>query len=218
MSSGRDSLAERSRAQSSKLIAHYERALLRHGPTAQGMNWKDSASQQLRFEVLCGVCDLAGKSVHEVGAGAGHLASHLSEKAIAADYSGSDLSEKMIEAARKRHPEIPFEVRDAQAVGDDDSYDVVLCSGLFHVKLDRHDDAWQSFVNSTIRSMFEACRVGIAFNLMSDRVDYRNDQLYYSNPEETLRFCLSEFGRHAVLRHDYPLYEYTVYVYRGKER
>ena len=37
------------------------------------MDWKDEASQALRFSLLCEVCDLTGLEVHEVGAGVGHL-------------------------------------------------------------------------------------------------------------------------------------------------
>src|SRR5262249_57715719 len=81
------------------------------GPTGRGMDWKDEASQGLRFRILCGVCDLAGRSLHEVGAGAGHLLDYLREEGIAADYSGSALSAAMVEAARARHPGARFEAR-----------------------------------------------------------------------------------------------------------
>ncbi len=209
-----DPFTDLSPARPEELIAHYERTLSRHGPTPEGMDWKDRASQELRFDVLCGLCELAGRSIHDVGAGAGHLHDYLHAKATGADYSGSDLSEKMIEAARRRHPEVSFEIRDAQAVRNHGPYDVVVCSGLLYVKLDCAEQTWKQFVHDTIRGMYDACRVGIAFNLMSDRVDYRNERLYYSSPEKMLRFCLSEFGSRVVLRHDYPLHEYTVYVYR----
>jgi hypothetical protein len=49
---------------------------------------------------------------------------------------------------------------------------------------------------------------------MSDHVDFRSDDLFYSDAGETLDFCRRELGRFVTLRHDYPLYEYTVYVYR----
>ena len=90
------------------VVAHYEQQLARHGATAQGMDWKDDASQRLRFAVLCDVADLAGRSVHDVGAGAGHLLDYLQEQGIAADYSGSDASRAMVAAARGRHPDVSF--------------------------------------------------------------------------------------------------------------
>ncbi len=196
------------------VVAHYESRLREHGPTARGMDWKDEASQRLRFRVLCEVCDLAGLSVHEVGAGAGHLLDYLVAREIDARYSGSDLSAEMVEAARKLHPEVPFHRRGALEAASDSEYDVLLCSGLFHVKLDSDDSEWRGFVEAVIRRMYASCRVAIAFNLMSDHVDYRAPELYYANPGEILDFCRREVSRYATVRHDYPLYEFTTYVYR----
>lgn len=196
------------------VVAHYEQQLARHGATAQGMDWKDDASQRLRFAVLCDVADLSGRSVRDVGAGAGHLLDYLQERGIAADYSGSDASRAMVEAARGRHPQVSF---DHRAIGEESpppTYDVVVCSGLFHVKLDRGDGAWRTFVEDGIRRLFALCRVGIAFNLMSDQVDYRAPELYYAHPGDILDFCRREVSRFATVRHDYPLYEFTTYVYR----
>ena len=58
----------------------------------------------------------------------------------------------------------------------------------------------------------------IAFNLMSDRVDFRVPELHYTSPAETLAFCQRELSRHVRLRHDYPLHEYTVHVRREAMR
>ena len=199
------------------VVAHYERQLARYGPTARGMDWKDEASQRLRFEVLCDVCDLTGRSVHEIGAGAGHLVDHLRERGIAADYSGSDLSPAMVEAARARHADVAFDCRDPLADDDAGPWDVVLCSGLFHVKLGRDDDEWWHFVSQTVRRMWQQSRVAIAFNLMSDRVDFRSPTLYYANPGAVLAFCQDELSRRVAIRHDYPLHEFTVHVHRDED-
>ena len=197
------------------VVEHYEGMLRSHGPTARGMDWKDEASQQLRFEVLCGVCDLGGRSVHEVACGAGHLFDFLKRRGISASYSGSDLSSAMLEAARALHPGVRFDRRDLLIEPDPQRYDVVLCSGLFHVKLDRSDEEWSGFVRDSLRRMYAMCGVAMAFNLMSDRVDTRSDQLFYADAGEMLDFCRSELSRYVCLRHDYPLYETTFYVYRN---
>ncbi len=196
------------------VVDHYERQLQRHGPTAQGMDWKDSASQELRFDVLCSVCDLDGRSLHEVGAGAGHLVDYLAARGIDAEYSGSDLSPAMIAAARQRHPQVRFRLLDILRAPELPLADVVVCSGLFHVKLDHPDEAWREFLWSMLRRMFTMCREAMSFNLMTDQVDFRSPTLYYADPAEVLEFCRRELSRYVALRHDYPLYEYTVHVYR----
>jgi hypothetical protein len=90
----------------------------------------------------------------------------------------------------------------------------VLCSGVFHVKLDHSDDEWLRFVHAVIGRMYALCDVAIAFNLMTDQVDYRSDRLFHASPGATLDFCRRELSRSVTLRHDYPLYEFTTYVYR----
>jgi SAM-dependent methyltransferase len=196
------------------VVRHYEAQLRRFGPTPEGMDWKDAASQRLRFQILCEVCDLRGRSLHEIGCGAGHLLDYLRENGIAADYSGSDLSPAMVEAARRLHPGARFEQRDLLLEEPEPSYDVVVCSGLFHVSLGHAEPPWRRFVEETLRRMWSLCRVAIAFNRITDRVDWRVPTLHYSSPGETLDFCRRELGRFVTLRHDYPLHEYTVYVYR----
>lgn len=197
-----------------QVVAHYERQLKRHGATARGMDWKDAGSQRLRFEVLSEGLDLTGASVHDVGAGAGHFYDYLLEREIDVRYSGSDLSGEMIETARLRHPNASFELRDVLDASPSERYDFVVCSGLFHVKLDCPGSVWQTFVESAVARMYEMCAVAISFNMMSDRVDYRAEGLYYSDADAMSKFCSDNLSRNVVVRNDYPLYEYTVQVRR----
>jgi SAM-dependent methyltransferase len=179
------------------------------------MDWKDAASQRLRFQILCEVCDLRGRSLHEVGAGAGHLLDYLREADIAADYSGSDLSPAMVEAARRLHPGARFEQRDLLLEAPEPSYDVVVCSGLFHASLGLPEDVWRRFAQEMVQRMWALSREAIAFNLMTDQVDRRAPALHYANPGAWLDFCRRALARHVALRHDYALHEYTLYVYRN---
>ena len=106
------------------VLDHYERRLARFGPSAQGMDWKDEASQQLRFQVLSDVCPLDGLRVHDVGAGAGHLYDYLCRNGRALDYTGSDLSQAMVDSARALHPGVRFERRDLLLEPPQERWDV----------------------------------------------------------------------------------------------
>jgi hypothetical protein len=120
----------------------------------------------------------------------------------------------MVAAARARLPGVAFVERDVLALPEVHTYDVVLASGIFHVKLDAPDDTWAAFVRAAVRRMWSACREAIAFNLVSDHVDYRVPDLWYADTGAMLDFCRGALSRRVVLRHDYPLFEQTVYVYR----
>jgi SAM-dependent methyltransferase len=199
------------------VVAHYEACLREHGPTARGMDWRDERTQSLRFEMLLDGLALTGRSLHDVGCGAGHLRDHLLQRGLETAYSGSDLSEHMVAAARRRHPGVAFERRDLLA-GENGPHDFLVTSGLFNVKLGAAEDAWAELVRDMLRRMFALARHAIAFNLMSDQVDFRIPELYYCPPAEMLAFCQRELSRHVRLRHDYPLHEYTVHVLREPVR
>jgi hypothetical protein len=49
---------------------------------------------------------------------------------------------------------------------------------------------------------------------MTSYVNYQASNLYYRNPAELLAWCMSQLTSKVRLDHAYPLYEYTVYLYR----
>lgn len=53
---------------------------------------------------------------------------------------------------------------------------------------------------------------GIAFNLLTSYVDYKDDNLFYADPGEYIDFCKKELSNKVNLYHDYDLYEWTLLV------
>ena len=49
--------------------------------------------------------------------------------------------------------------------------------------------------------------------MMTAYVDFREDRLFYYSPEEIFRFSKT-LTKRVLLRHDYPLFEFTVYLYK----
>jgi ubiquinone/menaquinone biosynthesis C-methylase UbiE len=76
---------------------------------------------------------LAGRSVLDVGTGTGGWIAALARFPLS-EAAGVDFSEKMIRQARKKHPEISFEVVDGKALSpfSDNSFDIVTCSFVMH--------------------------------------------------------------------------------------
>ena len=83
-------------------VAPYYRAkVARHGATARGVDWNGEDSQALRFRQLCRIIDAPGGfSVNDLGCGYGALYDHLARQAAPFSYSGFDISESMLDAAR----------------------------------------------------------------------------------------------------------------------
>ncbi len=198
------------------VVSYFENCLAQHGDSPLGVDYNGRESQFKRFEILAGIADLNGKSVHDVGCGLGHFLDYLKEQTVTPIYSGSDISPAMIARATKRHPGIVFEVRDLLEGPDppEPRFDYVTCCGVFHLKSENDNAAWEAFAFRLIERMYRLARHGIAFNMMTDQVDFKVDRLFYADPLKVFDFCRKNLSRRVVLRHDYPLYEFSLYVYR----
>jgi hypothetical protein len=97
----------------------------------------------------------------------------------------------------------------------DRTFDYVVCSGILTQKLDATIADMDRFAAVLIRRMFQLCKRGIAFNVMTTKVNFFSSNLYYKNPAELLAWCISEISPYIKIDHAYPLYEYSVYLYRN---
>jgi len=191
---------------------YYDGRLAEHGPTARGVDWNSEESQQLRFRELTRLIDGEHASVLDYGCGYGALRAYLRDQGHRGRYTGFDISERMIEAARASvsDPAAHFETaRNALA-----SADYTLASGIFNVKQGATDEAWQRYVIETISDLAALSTRGFAFNALSrySDVDRRRPDLYYADPLDLFDHCKRHISRFVSLLHDTPLYEFTVLV------
>ena len=203
---------------------YYTEKINTFGPSANGVDWKDASSQVLRFakllELTAGDSDF---SICDWGCGYGALLDymHLRHDTVDYRYVGYDWSEKMIaEATRLHGPEI-LKGEPQWHCGTEyfTSVDYTVASGIFNVKLGQSTENWQEYVLNTLRKINALSRRGFAFNMLtsySDVEKMRSD-LNYASPTFYFDLCKSEFSRYVTLLHDYPLYEFTILVWK-KER
>jgi SAM-dependent methyltransferase len=132
-------------------------------------------------------------------------------------YAGLDLSDKFLAESRRKHPDTTFYKADVLTDELDSipTFDYVVMNGIFHYKGARHDDAEMfAYLQALVSRMFRRARVGLAFNMITKQVEWERDDLFHVPVDDVLTFLSYEVSRHVVVRHDYGLYEYTVYVYR----
>ncbi len=193
---------------------YYEKALELHGTTAQGVDWKDQASQYLRFEQLVRVCPRGVPfTVLDFGCGYGELRDYLGAQKFLAEYHGYDISPRMVEEARAKAPELPADrwLTDERGLA---TYDYAVASGVFNVKQSAGTDEWRAYVEQTLRTLHRITRKGFSFNCLTSYSDADRmvDKLYYADPTFYFDFCKRQFSRNVALLHDYGLYEFTVLV------
>lgn len=203
---------------SSKLQAHYQKTFQEYGMTSQGVDWgDDSAKLELRYSKMLAIVKhpLSTKaSFLDVGCGYGGLFEYEKTHSVNIDYTGVDVVKSMIDKAELVHDNAKFIHSDILDSSFKDHYDYVVCNGILTQKLDVPALEMDQFAAKLIRKMFEICRVGIAFNIMTTKVNFYSNNLYYRNPSEMLAWCMSELSSIVMLDHSYPMYEYTLYVYK----
>lgn len=204
---------------SEALRQHYSEKFSAHGPSSEGVDWgSDKSKISLRYDKMLHVVSSTYVNKHsllDVGCGYGGLLSYAMGKNIDLDYTGIDVAENMIEWARKNFPQNEFVLGDVLDIDFEKKYDYVVCNGILTQKLETPGLTMDAFAHKLIRRMYELCNEGIVFNVMTTKVNYFSNNLYYRNPAELLAWCISEISSHIKLDHSYPLYEYTIYVYRN---
>lgn len=200
------------------VIDYFEGCLATHGDSAKGVDYNGTESQSQRFEILSAIAPLSGCSVLDVACGLGHFYDFTQQKGIElAAYKGVDITPGMIKHAQARHPQLEFAQADILAMPAPSAplFDYVVCCGLFHLRANNSALEWQEFCQTMIQRMYRYARRGLAFNMMTDQVDFQIDRLYYADPTYYFNFCRHSLSRRVTLRHDYPLYEFTLYIYRA---
>jgi hypothetical protein len=94
------------------------------------------------------------------------------------------------------------------------TFDYVVMNGLVHSRGNRTDAEMTSYLHELVTTMFTRARIGLAFNVMTKQVDWEREDLFHVPIDPLVTFLSREVTRHIVIRHDYGLWEYTVYAYR----
>ena len=194
----------------------YSESLAEHGPSSRAVGWKDEASQRLRFEQLLKVVEPGdgAVTVADLGCGYGAMFDFLAERLgdRLDRYVGYEISPEMLEAARGRvrDPRAAF----VAAARPTEPVDYGFACGPFNVKLEASDEEWEAEVRDALHALAAASRRGLAFNLLTSHVDWREPHLFYADPARFAEFAHRELGVSVELLEDYGLYEWTILVRR----
>jgi SAM-dependent methyltransferase len=196
------------------VAAYYKSKLAEHGETARGVDWNSDQSQTKRFEQLCRIIQATdGFSVNDLGCGYGALYDYLKRHYRSFAYCGIDISDSMIETARRRSGE-SGDARFVQASRPDRVADYGIASGIFNVRLACGQDDWQRHIEDSLDALDRTSRLGFSFNCLTSYsdVDKMRDYLHYADPLAIFDRCMRRYARNVALLHDYGLYEFTILV------
>ena len=202
------------------IIAFYERCLTQFGDTYRGVGWTISQeATDRRHQVMLDMIE-AGPgepvSVLDFGCGASHFREYIERRGLGDSirYSGLDLSRRFLELSRRKFPMVDFyEVDLLEGRNGLPAFDYVVMNGVFTYKGDVPYPAMLDYFQTLVERVFHLTRRGLAFNLQSPNVEHR-DYLFHVPFDDVTAFLVDRVSPRFRLRHDYGLYDYTVYVYR----
>lgn len=192
----------------------YTDSLKEYGIDSKAVGWTTDDGQNLRFDKLAEVIDPEnqGFSVNDFGCGYGAMFLYFKKNNFnVVRYNAYDISENMLEAARKQIDESCnaefFKNSKLQTKAD-----YSFASGVFNVRFDGDDKQWVRFIEDVLRDLDAHSKKGFAFNVLTSYVEYKEPHLFYADPMYFFDFCKKNFSKKVSILHDYDLWEWTIIV------
>ena len=191
-------------------VFRYHRQRIReYGAGSPGaLGWQPDG-QQIRFEVLAQIGDLAHCSVLDVGCGYADLYPFLRQRFAGVQYWGIEQMPELLDLAQARYPGAPNMtlrtgdfLREALPLSD-----YVLASGSLNYR-HRHP----RFIYQAIEKLFGSCQRGLGFNLLCWE-PVGGGPLAAYDPADIVAFC-ETLAPKVVLREGYRDGDFTVFMYR----
>ena len=202
------------------IFKHYEQCLAKHGDSHLGVDWPIKQDALTRYQVMLDIikynCTVdVDSTLLDFGAGCGGLLDYIQDNSVNVKYSALDISSKFCSIIQDKHPDISVYHLDIIRSGTNKLpvFDYILFNGVFTEKRSLTDDQMWDFMTSVITAMFKHCKYGIAFNVMTNVVDYKEDHLFYLSVDKLTQFLKQNLSRKYVINQSYGLWEYTVYLY-----
>lgn len=201
-----------------EIISHYENCFSKHGDTHLGADWPNMEDLETRYSVMLDVVREKSKNVSllDFGCGSAMLYEFIKDRDPARNinYSGLDLGVNVINRCRDKYPDNLFYSQDILLENSLPKFDYIVANGVFTEKCSLKFDEMFEYFQKLVKTLFQHCNKGIAFNVMSKAVDWEREDLFHLSTDLLISFLTKEVSRHFIIRNDYGLYEYTVYIYR----
>lgn len=193
-----------------EMINRYEKRFKKFGYHFKSVGWGNWETQQMRFKILSEIGDLNNASIVDLGCGFGDLCKYLNGHFKNFTYTGVDLVRELVEEGKRRYPQARFMVQDFLEKDFSLEGDYYLISGTLNSRLKGGFD----YTEEILKKAFDLSHRGVAANFLTKYVDYELEKDLHHSPEAIFTFA-KELSKCVTLRHDYPLWEFTVYLYKG---
>jgi len=208
-----------------EIIEHYEKCFDDFGFSLKGVDWTKEDQANIRYQVMIDSIYFYEKSfklskkvsVLDFGCGLSHLYNYILKKNLKQiDYTGLEISEKFFNESKKKYPQNKYILGDILKEPSilKINYDYIILNGVFTEKRNLTYDYMFEYLKKMISIIFAKSNKAVAFNVMSKHVDYEKDILFHLSIDDMANFLSKKISRNFIIRNDYGLYEYSVYIYK----
>lgn len=203
-------MANSSDSRKKKITEYYEKNLGKGLCNYEIYDWESQEAQEGRFSVLVDYLPHEGISILDVGCGMGDLHGYLSTHGVTAEYTGVDISGKLIEEGTRKCPDLELVATD---IFSNDTaingrlFDVVYCSGVFNLNLGNNYE----FLSKAMDVFNRFSTRFVVFNLLSSQTPEKHDQRYFYYDKSRVDEILKKYNYSGVAYiEDSCLFDFTV--------
>jgi hypothetical protein len=197
--------------------SYYGKLFEQHGPGVDAVASAKQTFKDLRYEKLAAILAPDDDvTVHEIGFGLAHFHEFVKQTMPTKKvrYSGSEVTPHFVDYCKERYPESQFFLRDIAEGTPKDRYDYVVFAGTFYHMAGSSSAEYFTYVKKMLENAFAMCERGMVVNFITGYVDYVKDDLFACDVKEMIDFTVKRLSRFFKIDHGYPLFEYTLSVYK----
>ena len=193
------------------MVDYYDRLCDTQTDAARSVGWINDATQKVRFLNLTLLGNLDGKSLLDVGCGIGGLFKYLQDQEEDVEYTGIDVSSKMVQRARAENPGARFNAINFLSEEFTETFDYIVASGALSYPVKEP----KVYIERVIHKMMMCANEAVAFNVLSNQAPQNlvMKRFMYFDPKEILDICF-KITPYVELKHHYLPNDFTVCLYK----
>jgi SAM-dependent methyltransferase len=200
-----------------KIIDHYEDCFRKFGDNYKGVDWPKEEDAILRYSIMLDLIPkLENCSLLDFGCGTALLYDFILKNSYRnIQYAGLDISNEFIKVCKDKYPDVLFICDDIlDSPGNVGIFDYIILNGVFTEKRELTFDEMFEYFKKMISVLYTKSSKGLAFNVMTKHVDWEREDLFHLPFDLLASFLKKEISNNFIIRNDYGLYEYTVYLFK----
>lgn len=207
----------------SKAIADsYKKSFDQYGDSPKSMHWWSDRAN-IRYSRLLRFLNIEEGRILDIGCGLGNLNEYIRLAYKIPNtyrYLGVDFLPDFIEKAKEKYPwdGVKFicgDLDQPQIYESIKEWNPVwgVASGIFNSPSHSGANECYDFMLSTMQRCFSLCQKGVSFNFVTDRVDFKREDMAYHSPIKVLEWAYS-LTKNVILDNSYMPFEATITLFK----